>query len=112
MLSVTLSLLVRPGHAVRPCVLGEATCLQLSYSTANRKERTHVATVDFLFCVAWFSRQGLMLPKADLRLPLSPLIIGVSHHTWLSLNIFKSKGVRGRSKPLRLSPLALKMEII
>lgn len=54
MLLVTLSLLVTCRKARLPCVLGEATCLQLIYSTANRKERTQVATVDFLFCVAWF----------------------------------------------------------
>lgn len=54
-----------------------------------------------------------MLPKSDLRLPtscLSPPITVASHHTWLSLNIFKRKGV-GASEPLFLSAVALKIEI-
>lgn len=68
----------------------------------------------FLVLCCLVLRQGLVLPKADLRLPtscLSPLITGASHYTWLSLNIFKRKGVRGRSEPLSLSAVALKIEI-
>ena len=92
-----------------PCASGETTCLQL-------KENTYAATNGFLILCCLFLRQGLVLPKADLRFPTLlpwPSSYRCEPPHLAQCEWFQRKTVRGRRKTSPfLSPLALEIEII